>query len=467
MTIVKSLPGWVATVFLVLAVVSGLLIHPMQAHGQASEKLPSVIDPRGPFSLTVVKSAGDPGTAFGDPSNPNADLDRTPIAGAKFEIRRVGDIDLTTNKGWNQATKLSDHPQAFFKDGASRSRLEAPVGPVTTDKDGRAVFSDIKPGLYLVEEVPSEAAYQRYVISRPFFTFVPDTDETGERWIYDMTAYAKPEALDVAKTAEPYCSDGTKETVKFGFSTSIPFLDGNRALQSFEIADPLQKGLTLIDDSVRLTTSTRSGNTPTAELDKADYTLAVDGDNVLRIRFSDGGRAKLAELRDSDASATIDVVFEAKVDPAVTEVTNQAYLLPNGFPSFDLSRKPGIVSNPARVKIIPCGTPTPTPTTSVSTTVSTATTTATTTSSDRETVTTTSVPPTTPPPTIHVPVTATVERMPDPVKSTVTVAKTPGETPERPQGPLASTGANVLWVALAGLVFILLGLAFSRRKRED
>lgn len=463
MTKNKSLSVWVTVLAVLAAVITAALVHPMQARGQSGDNLPSLIDPRGPFSLTVVKSVGDPGTAFGDPSNPNANLDRTPIEGAKFEIRRVGDLDVTTNEGWGEAVRLSERPYAFFQDGAFRSRLEAPVGPVSTDKSGKAVFSDIKPGLYVVEEVPTDVAYKRFVMSRPFFSFVPDTNKTGDGWDYDIVAYAKPEALDVAKTAEPYCADGTRETVKFGFSTSIPFLDGNRALQSFEIADPLQKGLTLIDDSVRVTTSTRSGNTPTAELDKADYTLAVDGDNVLHVRFSDGGRAKLAELRDSDASATIDVVFEAKVDPAVTEVTNQAYLLPNGFPSFDLSRKPGIVSNPARVKIIPCGTPTPTPTTSVSTTVSTATTTATTTSSDRETVTTTSVPPTTPPPTIHVPVTATVERMPDPITSTVSVPT----TPERPQGPLASTGANVLWVALAGLVFILLGLAFSRRKRED
>lgn len=465
MTKVKSLPTWAAALAIVAAIVVGVIAQPTAARGQAGGNLPSLIDPDGTFSLTVVKSVGDPGTAFGDPSNPNANLDRTPIAGAKFEIRRIKDVDITTNKGWDKAVDLSGEPQAFFKDGKSRSRLDAPVGPVATDQDGRAVFSDIQPGLYLVEEVPTDAAYQRYVMSRPFFTFVPQTNKAGDAWEYDVTAYAKPEALDVAKTAEPYCADDTRETVKFGFSTSIPFLDGNRALQSFEIADPLQKGLTLIDDTVKVTTSTRSGNAPTSELDASDYTQSVDGDNVLRIQFSDAARAKLAKLRDEDASATVDVVFEAKVDPKVTEVTNQAYLLPNGFPAFDLSRKPGIVSNPAKVKIIPCGTPTPTPTPPVSTTVTTATTTATTTSPDRETVTTT--PPTTPPPTIHVPVTATVERMPDPVKSTVTVAKTPGETPERPQGPLASTGANVLWVALAGLVFILLGLAFSRRKRED
>lgn len=63
----------------------------------------------------------------------------------------------------------------------------------TTDKDGRAVFSDILPGLYLTMSVKGELSGET-VIFEDFLTAVPSRDEKGEA-VTDVTAYPKGQTV--------------------------------------------------------------------------------------------------------------------------------------------------------------------------------------------------------------------------------------------------------------------------------
>ena len=58
----------------------------------------------------------------------------------------------------------------------------------TTDKNGNAVYENVVAGLYLA--VPSDTGSNYYVPS-PFVIIVPEFDEDGSDWIFDVTARPK------------------------------------------------------------------------------------------------------------------------------------------------------------------------------------------------------------------------------------------------------------------------------------
>ena len=129
----SKLRSRVGAVFaVVLSVMLALAGHPANA---VAQELP-LIDAK-PASLTIHKSEGDPFTQFGDPSKDGAQSAREPVAGVRFQIQRIDGLDLTTSKGWQDATKLS--VEDFYDGGKEAHRLGSPR-EAETDASGNARF---------------------------------------------------------------------------------------------------------------------------------------------------------------------------------------------------------------------------------------------------------------------------------------------------------------------------------------
>ena len=123
------------------------------------------------------------------------EFDGTPLEGGKLTLYRVGQISPDGNRFVLVETLLQDGPDL--------SNLEDPSLAKTLNElavehnlpaykasvvDGKAVFSDLKTGVYVVcqlngEEIPEYAAINPFLISLP--------QKENDAYIYDMTASPK------------------------------------------------------------------------------------------------------------------------------------------------------------------------------------------------------------------------------------------------------------------------------------
>ncbi|WP_293818544.1 pilin N-terminal domain-containing protein [uncultured Corynebacterium sp.] len=109
-----------------------------------------------------------------------------PIDNIRFTAQRVQGIDLTTEKGMNQAKRLSVADAR--RQGFDRA-FEA-----YTDSSGKAVFTGLPVGLYLVTEYEGADPTKEYRQSSPFLITIP-IGETGS-WNYNVTVNTKPKPED-------------------------------------------------------------------------------------------------------------------------------------------------------------------------------------------------------------------------------------------------------------------------------
>lgn len=114
-----------------------------------------------PQNLTVRKTAGNP---YDDASVPLGSIE-----GIEFKLYSVRGLRLSTPSGLSQAQHLT-------VDQARANGLDY-VGSQRTDANGDAVFRDVKPAMYLVEEVvPADTAHN-YRTSDPFLVLMPTLKE--------------------------------------------------------------------------------------------------------------------------------------------------------------------------------------------------------------------------------------------------------------------------------------------------
>lgn len=114
-----------------------------------------------PQNLTVRKTAGNP---YDD-----AAVSLGSIEGIEFKLYSVRGLRLSTNSGLSQAQHLT-------VDQARANGLDY-VGSQRTDANGDAVFRDVKPAMYLVEEVSPADTAHNYRTSDPFLVLMPTLKE--------------------------------------------------------------------------------------------------------------------------------------------------------------------------------------------------------------------------------------------------------------------------------------------------
>lgn len=132
--------------------------------------------------------------------NPHNDEPGPSHVGIEVDVRRVSDIDLSTNTGWQAASEL-DIDELLNSDSFDESFSG------TTDGNGHVSFVGVPVGLYLVTPV-EEGTFV------PFAVTLPMTDVSGSTWRYEITAHPKvaddtdpdpedPEDEDTEKERDP------------------------------------------------------------------------------------------------------------------------------------------------------------------------------------------------------------------------------------------------------------------------
>lgn len=421
----------------VLSVMLALAGHPASA---VAQELP-LIDAK-PASLTIHKSEGDPFTQFGDPSKDGAQSAREPVAGVRFQIRRIDGLDLTTSKGWQDATKLN--VEDFYDGGKEAHRLGSPR-EAATDASGNARF-DIpgdQLGFYYVTELPGPAQDKGLSVIKPFVVSVPRTEKLSRsRWEYDVNVNAKDQKLTIRK-AEDRKEAKVGEEVRYTVSASAPAPQSDGTISRYEIIDPLQEHLDY-QGKPEVTLTNGHGK---EVLKPEDFTVTTHKDRIVRMRLTESGLKKLVEYRTGNPAADVTLSFAAKVNarPSNGRIDNESYLLTYGYPEFDEDNPTkGLKSNkvtlvvPERTTTKPVPVPVPVP-----------------------------VPTKVPTPVPETP--------PTPQETTRVVETTVKEAPPGGEsgGPgasgsgskaLAMTGANVIMLLLLGGLLIAGGLFLTMRR---
>lgn len=285
----------------------------------ASAQAADTIDPNHSVTLNIYKYEGDPVSP--QPTPATAPTGLTPLPGVTFELKRLTNVDLSTNAGW---ATLSQVTAAQLSDADSTNdggvTLGAPISKVT-DAQGLATATspEITVGAYLV----TEKSFGNYTIAAPFIVTLPHEDTNGT-WNYTQNVYPKNQKLQPTKVAN---DDNATIGKNIDYTVNLPVPAGN--LTTFAMEDQLVADLKLVTSPITVTASNAA-----VSLDPAtDYTVDTTN-NKLTVTFTDAGRAKLQQQRTSDPALSVAVKFAATVAtmPASGVITNTATLVgPNGL----------------------------------------------------------------------------------------------------------------------------------------
>lgn len=401
----------------------------------ADKPHPSLVNPHRTGELTVHKALGDPLTQFGDPTNPDADLSREPIQGLQFQVQRIKNIDLTTNRGWSEfeGGNIAD----YFEGGSKVENLDKEARTATTDDNGAAHFSELPIGAYLVQELPSAAQKNSVSLVSTFIVTIPMTNpDNRSEWTYEVEVNAKDQRIMANKDVSATCIEAG-DTITYGISSTTPAPDHNGMIHRFEIADPISPELEFIKLKSKVSIQ-RPGGDPHDLHEDEDFSVVLTG-GVAVLKLQDSGLEKLAKLRSGNPETTVSWTFEATGPAEATgqKIHNRGYVLVEGYPQFDPLTAPGVQTNRVTTQVGNC-----TPTTS-----------------DVETpVTDPQMPGDTDEPTTS---TQTGEPGTDSPGSSG-VGSSQGSSGS--SGPLASTGASVIGLVIVGALLVAIGTWLSTRR---
>ena len=238
-------------------------------------------------SVTIHKFE-QPHPASGLPNNgtlvPQGDITAKglkPIAGVVFSITPVTGIDLTTNKGWEDAEAAA---KALSLNGTLPAGLGTATNLPATDANGVVAATDLSLGLYLVREVSGPAN----IVSpaAPFLVTVPLPNiGNAAGWNYDIHVYPKNAVASApTKAVDDSNAYALGDEVSWTVSASVPAFAAASDLKSYVLTDTLDARLDFVSATVSL------GGTA---LTSADVTVA-EVDNKVTATFTPAGLAKLA-----------------------------------------------------------------------------------------------------------------------------------------------------------------------------
>ena len=248
----------------------------------------------------------------------------TPLAGAKFTVERLTNVDLTTQAGWEKLAGFNGNVDTAKADG-----VDAAVAK-TTGADGLATFDGLKLGAYVVTETETPAGY---VGSKPFIITVPMTHPTElNKWVYDVHAYPKNSKAGIEKTVKDDTTPAIGSEISYTIKSDVPAAE---ALDYYDVVDQYDKRVELPEANVAL--KLINGKTGEVALVKGtDYTLisatGTDGKTMFwTAEFTADGRKKLIDNRKDDTTK-VQMDLSGTVKDKVENdglFKNKAILLPN------------------------------------------------------------------------------------------------------------------------------------------
>lgn len=268
---------------------------------------------QGEYGLTLVKTDG-----VGEQQG-------TPVPGVAFQINRVEGIPLDSQAALNDLVKRDVRVLTDESPYAMGPSIYA-----TTDAQGAATFSNLEAGVYLVRELPYRIGNTDYIAATPLLISVPEFGST-ER---DRKIRPKNQPLPVAKQTDKFCVT-ENDLALFTITTGIPEPDKNGKLHQYAIVDPLDERLGYHGNL----TVEIIGHKPQTLTKGADYTEEFDATSrSVIVQLTEAGLAKLADARSGHPETYVVTKFNSTVNQfaGVGEVIpNKAYLIPDGW-GFDL-----------------------------------------------------------------------------------------------------------------------------------
>ena len=420
----------------VLPVIIALVLAMLSPIMPAQAASLSLIDAQRTATLRIEKSAGDPLTQFGDPTNPAASTTREPLQGIEFSVRQVQGVDLTTSAGWQEAEALQEWQ--FYAGGDKEATL-GEARTAVTGADGVATFADLPLGLYYVTENHKTAQAQNLSLVAPFLVALPATNAAGTGWDYDVSVHAKDQLINATKQADRKCA-AVGDVVEYGITGSLPAPDRDSRISSFSIADPLAAGQEFLSDSSSVFIADVHRPDATIRLEQKDYQVQVV-DSVPMLSLTESGLAKAAQQRLGNPGASVTWKFKVRLTEKVDPLRNRGYVIPPGYPEFNRETTPGVPTNETIIRmpcktpgvIIPIPVPVPDPNN----------------------------------PTPHQPTPETPNpENPTPENPTLGNPETPSDKSTF-RDRLANTGASVLWLVGIAVLVIAFGLFLTSRRKEE
>lgn len=155
------------------------------------------VDTQRLMTLTVRKVAKNPYDDVPAGEKPAA------IAGAVFTLSRVNGVDVLTRAGRAEAKE-------FTLEKARENGVTEVAKRITNGK-GVAEFTELKPGLYLLEESAPDGDYD-YHLSSPKLVILPLGNVSGEEFDYENVIVTKPDNQVPPPDTPPTTSTTTTTT---------------------------------------------------------------------------------------------------------------------------------------------------------------------------------------------------------------------------------------------------------------
>lgn len=362
-------------------------------------------------TVVVAKTAG-----VGDETEPA-------VAGAQFQLLELPELRADGEEDLQELVRAN--PRLLYGEPG------VPVGRrlvAETDQAGIARFEGVSPGVYQLRELPSQTGD----VERTAATTTLVRVEAGRTaWVR-----AKNQPLRVDKEVN-VASARPGDTVAYRITSSVPDVDAAGSLHRWEFRDELDRNFA--SGAIKRITIANADRDIT--LDEGVHYTDKSAGLTLEASFNDRGLAELARLRDGHPETKVRVYLEAVVSDAAaadTRVPNTALVAVDGL---RLERN-AVASNRATFTVVAASEP---------------------------------VPSTSPWPTpeeLDRPDHEAPGRPGD--GQTETSTPRPQQTPEPPgRGPrqvldkLATTGASIFGLVLAGLCAIAIAIVLLRRRREE
>ena len=255
-------------------------------------------------SITLFKKKGaESGTAA--TGKEMAGVPGEALSGVTYKITKL-DYDLQKDD-WAAFPKSA----ADVKD----DKKTAETKEETTGTDGKAAFTDLPLGIYLVEETN---APDGIVAGAPFIVSVPMVNEASDAWNYDVIAYPKNTETTTKKTVKD-ADQNIQDAYTYTINADAPTWGAGKSLTAFRFEDQLDQRL-----DFQKGTEVKAGETA---LGAGDYEVnnPAENGNKLVVKLTDQG---LAKVKSGDKMS---LTFEVKRKEVgdTTELKNQADVIFN------------------------------------------------------------------------------------------------------------------------------------------